>query len=358
MNTFFKGLKVIEIAGVLAGPSVGLFFAELGADVIKVENLRTNGDLTRHWKQENEDPSSSSSAYFACVNWNKKHIFLDLREEEDKLKLISMIEDADVLISNFKSNSAIKLGLDYKTLSKINTKLIYGQILGFPNEENRPAFDVVLQAETGFLSMSGTKNGELTKMPVALIDLMTAHQLKEAILIALLQRVKTKKGAYVSASLYESALASLANQASNYLNNNNIAKPLGTEHPNIAPYGEMLKTLDDKALLLAIGTELQFVKLCNTLELNELLVDEKYSSNTARIANRKSLISILETKISEQKLTYWKEIFNEVGIPFGQVKNMEEVLENKYVQEKMILSNTNDKGKTMKRLKSISFKIE
>ena len=124
MQDFFKDLKVIELAGVLAGPSVGMFFSELGAKVHKIENKRTDGDITRQWKQKNEDPHSKSSAYFASINWSKEHLFLDLRNENEKSICLDLIADADILISNFKSSSAIKLGLDHESLKKLNENLI------------------------------------------------------------------------------------------------------------------------------------------------------------------------------------------------------------------------------------------
>lgn len=353
----FEDLVVVELAGVLAGPAVGLFFAELGAKVTKIENSRTKGDITRHWKQQNEDTNAKDSAYFASVNWNKEHVFLDLREKEDKKAALELISKADVLIANFKKSSAIKLGFDYQTLSVSNPKLIYAQIDGFPNEDNRPAFDVVLQAETSYLSMSGTKKGEHTKMPVALIDILTAHQLKEGILIALMNRSKTGEGAFVSTSLYETAISSLANQASNYLNNKNIAKPLGTEHPNISPYGDLFICKDKKKITLAIGTEAQYKKLASTMNIEEIS-KEQFKENTDRIEFRSELQELLQDIIKEKSSMEWAKIFKENGIPFGVIKTIDEVLDSAFVKNNMLLSDLNGQGKEMKRVKSISFKIK
>lgn len=358
VTEIFKDLKVIELAGVLAGPAVGMFFSELGAKVIKIENKRTKGDITRRWKQENENKESNSSAYFSSVNWNKEHLFLDLREDTDKKKAMDLILDADILISNFKNNSAKKMNFHYEHLKSKNEKLIYAQISGFPQDENRPAFDVVLQAETSYLSMCGTKEGVLTKMPVALIDVLTAHQLKEAILIALIKRFKTGKGSFVSTSLFETAVSSLVNQASNFLNNGNVAVPLGTEHPNIAPYGEMIKCKDGKHIVLAVGTESQFLQLGKALDLEGLAIDDRFSNNVNRIQNRNALFAILQEKFKEKDHKKWEQILNTHAVPFGILKTIKEVLSDPFVLQNMILEDEKSEGRIMKRLKTNSFKIQ
>ena len=210
---FFEGLTVIELASVLAGPATGMFFSELGARVIKIENALTGGDITRQWKLPSESLTSPVSAYYSSVNFNKEIQFMDLNSGAEKMKLYTLIQSADIVISNYKAGDAEKLGMDYPSLKKVNPQIIYAHLGGFPKGIKRVAFDVVLQAETGFMSMNGTSESGPIKMPVALIDVLAAHQLKEVLLLALLNREKTGSGAYVSTTLYESAIASLANQA-------------------------------------------------------------------------------------------------------------------------------------------------
>ena len=266
----FKNLKVVELASVLAGPAVGMFFAELGAEVIKIENATTGGDVTRKWKLPTESPNASQSAYYSSVNWNKQTIFADLTTETDQTKIHDLIKTADIIISNFNHQSAQKLKMDYDTLQKINPKLIFAQLTAYGENDDTPAFDVVLQAEAGFMYMNGEAEREAVKMPVALIDLLAAHQLKEGILVALLQRQQTGKGSFVTASLVESAISSLANQATNWLMGNHIPQRMGTMHPNIAPYGDVFYTADDKPIVLAVGTERQFENLCAVLNISEI----------------------------------------------------------------------------------------
>jgi crotonobetainyl-CoA:carnitine CoA-transferase CaiB-like acyl-CoA transferase len=158
----FKDLKVIELASVLAGPSVGYFFAELGAKVIKVENPKTKGDVTRSWKLKTENPKEDTSAYFWSVNANKEFLFLDITVPSQLNKLYDIIKDADIVITNFKAGDEVKLKVDYPTLSKINPNIIYASINGFGHANPRTAYDLILQAESGFMFM----NGELNSKPV------------------------------------------------------------------------------------------------------------------------------------------------------------------------------------------------
>jgi crotonobetainyl-CoA:carnitine CoA-transferase CaiB-like acyl-CoA transferase len=326
-NNYFKGLKVVELASVLAGPSVGLFFAELGAEVIKIENKKTGGDVTRSWKLPSEDKNSDVSAYFLAVNFLKKHLFLDVNNEADYKKCITQIKNADIVIVNYKKGDDKKLKLDYGALKKINPKIIYAGIQGFSDTDERVAYDLILQAESGFMSMNGTKESGPLKMPVAMIDILAAHHLKEAILLALLKREKTKKGSHVSVSLFDVAVASLANQATNWLIAKHIPQPTGSLHPNIAPYGEIFTTKDNHAVTFAIGSDGQFKKLCELLGIAKTGIDKNYINNQQRVTNRKRLFSILDKEVKKQTLTYLQKETTKLGIPFAKIRNLKEVFE-------------------------------
>ncbi len=326
-NSFFKDFKVVELASVLAGPSVGLFFAELGAEVIKIENKKTGGDVTRSWKLPSEDKNSDVSAYFIAVNFFKKHLFLDVSNEADYKKCIAQIKNADVVIVNYKKGDDKKLKLDYATLKKINSKLIYARIQGFSNTDERVAYDLILQAESGFMSMNGTKESGPLKMPVAMIDVLSAHHLKEAVLLALLKREKTKLGSQVSVSLFDVAVASLANQATNWLVAKHLPQPTGSLHPNIAPYGEIFTTKDNHTITFAIGSDGQFTKLCELLHIEKITSDEKYIHNQLRVVNRKALFTILNKEVKKQTLAYLQKETIKLCIPFAKIRNLKEVFE-------------------------------
>ncbi len=343
----FEKLKVIELASVLAAPSVGQFFAELGAEVIKIENPKTNGDVTRSWKLPNENVESNFSAYFSAVNWGKKSLFMDISENENLQNLYQLIQTADIVLVSYKFGDAEKLKVDYKTLQKINPNIIYGHITGYGTDNPKVGYDAIIQAETGFLYMNGHADGLPHKMPVALVDVLAAHQLKEGILIALLKRMYTPArstgapisvhtGAYVSVSLFDAAVSALTNQATNWLNAGHSPQRMGNEHPNIVPYGTIFTTKDDKMLILAVGTDKQFISLCNILNINEIPKNENFSTNAQRVRNRLILVPILEQEIKKYEKKHLLEKFEEKNVPAGGVNDVSEVFEMPQAQELLL----------------------
>lgn len=323
----FEDLKVIDCSTVLAGPSVGTFFAELGASVTKIENPAIP-DVTRTWKLASENRDTSVSAYFSSVNYHKQYLKLDFKNEHDLNELVGLIQKADIFLSNFKKGDAEKFGLTDSHLHSINPRLIIGKISGFGEESDRVAYDLILQAETGFMSMNGTSESGPVKMPVALIDVLAAHQLKEGILTALLKRTKTNQGSIVSVSLYDAAISSLANQASNYLMEGHIPRRIGSLHPNIAPYGEIFKTKDGKLITFAIGSNKHFQMLCDFLELSKLTSDKRFSENVERVKNRIKLQEIIQEIISRCDADGILDFMHRHFVPAGIIRNLEEVFEN------------------------------
>ncbi len=348
-------LKVIELASVLAGPDVGMFFAELGAEVIKIENKLTKGDITRQWKLNSENKLANVSAYYSAVNWHKKVLLINLKDEKDRNKVYQLVKEVDIVIANFKYGDDLKLKMDYDTLKKHNPTIIYGAINGFGKNNNRIAYDVVLQAETGFMSMNGTQKSGPIKMPVALIDVLAAHQLKEGLLLALLNKEKTKKGAFVEVSLYDTAVASLKNQATNWLMNQHIAKPIGSLHPNIAPYGEIFLTKDNKLIVLAIGSDKQFVQLLKVIGAEQLIHNSKFLTNQKRVSNRKDLATRLAPFIKKETRKKLIQLLIQENIPTGAINNIKEVFENENAQQ--LILEENIEGIPTKRVKTAIFKI-
>lgn len=350
-----KDLIIVEIASVLAGPSVGMFFAELGASVIKIEPKLIGGDVTRSWKLPNESKNSNVSAYFSSVNYHKSYHFLDFNNQDDYQKTIDFIKSADILITNFKKGDDKKFNLDYLTIKKLNAQLIYGAISGFGSDSDRVAYDLILQAETGFMSMNGTPESGPVKMPVALIDILAGHQLKEGILIALLNRL-SKGGALVSVSLFDTAIASLANQASNFLMTDHVAERIGSLHPNIAPYGEVFLTLDGAKITFAIGSDKQFTSFMNYLELQMLTSDSKFKNNARRVANRNILADLISSKIKFLMLNNILRYCHKYYIPAAEIKNIKQVFETSIARD-MVLEETISKIKTA-RVKTVAFRID
>jgi crotonobetainyl-CoA:carnitine CoA-transferase CaiB-like acyl-CoA transferase len=344
-----NGLRVIELASVLAGPSVGQFLAECGAEVIKIENAKTKGDVTRSWKLPSEDCESSISAYFSCANWGKKSLCLQLPEDIEKLK--SLAANSDIVIASYKPGDAEKLKTDYESLKAVNPKLIYGHITGYGNESDRVGYDAIIQAEAGFTFMNGEKNGNPVKMPVALVDLLAAHQLKAGILLALLRREKTGEGAYVHVSLFEAAVCSLANQATNFLCTGHIPQRIGSEHPNIVPYGTIYR-VKDGAIVLAVGNDKQFRELCAVLGIPETAEDNRFTNNFERVKNREVLNQILSEAFLKFEKNKIFELLSERQVPAGLLRNMKEVFETPLAKGK-VLSSGNFKG-----IRQIAFSIK
>jgi crotonobetainyl-CoA:carnitine CoA-transferase CaiB-like acyl-CoA transferase len=354
VNNIFKELRVVELASVLAGPAVGTFFSELGAEVIKVEK-KNGGDVTRQWRTPNET-EDGPSAYYASVNWHKQTVFLDFNDAADHKKVVELIKDADVLVSNFKKGDDQKFGLSYREVKEYNPNIIYGHISGFGSESDRVAYDLILQAESGFMSINGHPEGPPTKMPLALIDLLAAHQLKEGILCAMLaQRTGNNRSYLIEVSLYESAVASLINQATNWLMNENVPQRIGSLHPNIAPYGEVFEMKDGRSVTLAIGNNRQFQKLCSVLNAGELSEDPRFSSNSKRVKHREELYETLKDVINTFHTDSFLERMHKCRIPAGEIKNIRQVFESAEA-EKLLLEEEIENRKTI-RPKTAVFKI-
>ncbi|WP_276365846.1 CaiB/BaiF CoA-transferase family protein [Chryseolinea sp. H1M3-3] len=330
-------LKVLELASVLAGPSVGQFFAELGAEVIKIENLHTGGDVTRTWKLPGENTDDRSS-YFCSVNWGKKSIALDLNTPEGRTIVYDLAKKSDIVVASYKPGDAEKLGVDYDALSALNPQLIYGQITGFGSGTPRVGYDAVIQAEAGFMFMNGEPQGSSLKMPVALMDVIAAHHLKEGILLAMLQKGKTGKGDFIEVSLLQAAIASLANQATNWLVAGMIPQKQGSAHPNIAPYGDIFTTADGHEILLAVGSDRQFQTLCSILGKADLATEPEFRVNASRVKNRISLNVILSDLFKTRLLNYVTQLLLDANIPYGILRNMQEVFSMNEAQSLLIHS--------------------
>ena len=355
-SQYFKDLKVVELASVLAGPSVGLFFSELGAKVIKVENKLSAGDVTRRWKLPEEDQDSPFSAYYYAINWRKETMMMDLSDPADLEVLLELVNDADILIANFKVGAAEKLGVGYQQLKALNPKLIYASVNAYGESDPRPGFDVVVQAETGWIYMNGEADGLPVKMPVALMDVLAGHQLKEGVLLALLDREKTGLGCSVSISLFDTGVASLANQATNWLNLQNIPKRMGSRHPNIAPYGDTFYTADKRALIVSTGTARQWQDLCKVLGMPELIKDPRFIDNGQRLLNRDALAEALSRGFASYQSDELMRICEAGEIPIAPIRNMKEVFEMPAAKA-LVLEETMPDGSISKRVQTAVFKI-
>lgn len=346
-------IKVLDISTVLAGPSVGTFFAEMGAIVTKIEHPKLP-DVTRSWKLESENPSNNTSAYFSSINYKKKYLKLNLLNSSDYSVFITLVKESDILISNFKKGDDQKLNITDLALRKVNPKLIIAKITGFGLDSDRVAYDLILQAESGFMSINGEKNASPLKMPIALIDVLAAHHLKEGILVAILHQKESGEAKTVHVSLYNAAIASLVNQASNYLMTGKVPKNQGNLHPNIAPYGEIFRTKDGKDITFAIGSNRHFTDLSKSLEL-KIHEEYKFENNQLRVKNREELRLLLQDEVLKRNSYDISTALHQLNVPCALIKDIKEVLSDEKAQP--LIKCEKIDGEDTSRITSIGFEL-
>ncbi|MCJ7555715.1 MAG: CoA transferase [Gammaproteobacteria bacterium] len=330
------GLKVLDLSRILAGPWASQLLGDLGADVVKVERPGA-GDDTRKWGppylKDRAGEDTGEAAYYLCANRNKRSLALDISIPEGQAVLRRMAALSDVLIENFRVGTMARFGLDYPGLSGLNPRLVYCSITAFGQqgpEAAAPGYDAMIQARGGLMSITGVADGEPGEGPqkvgVAMADLMTGMYATSAIQAALLARTRSGLGQYIDLALYDSQVAMLANQASNYLVGGVVPGRLGTAHPNIVPY-QAFATADGH-LMLAVGNDLQFERLLETLGLVDLVGDSRYATNQARTARRGDLVKLLQQKILSQDTAYWSQRFTQAQVPFGPINRLDQVFDD------------------------------
>ncbi|MFL5002937.1 MAG: CaiB/BaiF CoA transferase family protein [Xanthobacteraceae bacterium] len=336
-----SGLRVLELARILAGPWAGQILADLGAEVIKVERKGT-GDDTRGWGPPfvaAADGGHLGAAYFHATNRGKRSIELDFESEEGRRIVRKLAGRSDVLIENFKVGGLAKFGLDYKNLSAENPRLIYCSVTGFGQDgpdAQRPGYDLMAQGIGGFMDITGTPDGEPMRAGVPVSDIFTGVYSVVGILAALAQRERTGRGCYVDTALVDSTVGVLANQALNYLVSGAVPKRIGNAHPNIVPY--QVFPVADGHIIIATGNDSQFAKLCGVLGEPKLAAEAAYRSNADRLANRAELIEKLSALTRRMSRADLLAKLERVGVPAGPINTLEQVFaEPQVVHRKMRL---------------------
>ena len=338
-NLPFKGLKILELSSVLAGPLAGSFFAEGGAEVIKVEHP-VHGDVTRSWLTAEEEGDCNTSSYYAAANTFKKVIKLDLASESGQEWLTHHLSSCDILLENFKEKDLIKFNLTPETLATKNPHVIHIRLVGFSLEPTRLAYDVVVQAETGFMHLNGSADGPPTRLPVAFMDVLASDQIRSAALTGLYARATGTRGWYAEVSLEKSGLAALVNQASNHLMNGTSPRRNGSLHPNIAPYGEIIHVARDVEIVLAVGSDKQFHGLCSVLKLSDLSEDARFYSNQLRVENRLELFDVLQDAARNIDATHLMSEFLKNSVPAGVIRSLEDVFSPTSPASKSVITET------------------
>lgn len=312
------GMRVLDLSRVLAGPWCTMVLADLGAEVIKIENP-DGGDDTRHW---GPPYAGGESAYYLCTNRNKQSVSVDLRTVEGQRIVRSLVATSDILVENYKLGGLDRFGLDYPTLSAEFPSLIYCSVSGYGRESPvaaRPGYDYVIQAEAGLMSVTGAKDGEPLKVGVAVADLFTGAAAAQAVLAAVIARHRDGVGQHIDMALFDCQLAMLANVGSAFLTSGNEPARYGNQHPTVVPY-QVFPTADGR-VVVAVGNDRQFGFLCrDLLGRPELATDPRFAKNTDRSVNRDALIPLLEPLFAERPTSYWLEGLRRAGVPTGEVR--------------------------------------
>ncbi len=329
MTAPLEGLRVLELARVLAGPWAGQLLADLGADVIKIERPGA-GDDTRAWGPpfvEGADGKHLSSAYYHAINRGKRSVAADFRNEKDKALVLALAREADVVIENYKVGDLKEHGLDYNTLRKINPRLVYCSVTGFGQTgpyANRPGYDLIIQGMGGIMDLTGEPDREPMRTGVAYADVFTGVYSVVAIEAALLAREKTGEGQHIDMSLLDVQVSVLANQALFYLASGKPPKRMGGAHPTVVPY-QNFPVADGGYIIIAVGNDAQFARFAKILDLPQLAEDERFRTNAGRVQNREALIPQLVERTQERARAELLAALEEAGVPAGPINDVGQV---------------------------------
>ena len=321
------GVRVLELARILAGPWCGQLLADLGAEVIKIERPGA-GDDTRHWGPPfvtAEDGTSLGAAYFHSTNRGKRSFAIDIASAEGQAIIRDLANGADIVIENYKVGGLAKYGLDHAALSELNPRLITCSITGFGQTgpyAHRAGYDFIAQAMGGMMSMTGEPDREPQKAGIAVADLFTGMYSTVAILAALNRRDRTGSGAHIDMALLDTQVAVMANQAMNWMTSGKVPRRFGNGHANLAPY-QAFPTLDGP-LVIAAGNDGQFASLCRVLRCS-LHEDPRFATNPARLSNRAELVTTVEGRTAQWNRQALFDALEEVGVPAGPINELDEV---------------------------------
>jgi len=335
MNQALSGIRVLDFTRVLAGPFCTMLLGDMGAEVIKLENP-SSGDETRQWGPPWD--KKALSAYFLSVNRNKRSLTLNLKTEAGQSIARQLAADSHIVIENFKPGEMARFGLSYADLQAINPALVYCSITGFGQTgpyRDLPGYDYAIQAMSGLMSITGPVEGESYKVGVAISDVVTGLFALSSILAALHHSQRTGEGQQIDIALLDSQVASLVNVASNYLVSGQPPPRFANQHPNIVPY-QTFRAADGE-FVLAVGNDRQFGQLCALLERPDLRDDPRYAANPARVANRETLIPILQTIFEQRPANAWVDDLLKLGIPAAPINDIPTILNDPHVQARKLV---------------------
>ena len=329
-----EGVKVLDLSRTLAGPFSTMMLGDMGADIIKIEQPG-KGDETRSFTPPT---LNGESCYYLTSNRNKRSITVDLKTSEGKEIIYKLVDEADVIVENFRTGTVDELGYGYEQLKKINPKLIYCSISGFGrtgSERNRAGYDLLLQGYSGLMSITGEADGSPSKVGTSIVDLSTGMYAAFAIVTALMARDRTGKGQYLDVSLLDGQIALLNYHATNFFATGKPAKRYGSGHPTIVPYQAF--HAKDMDIILAVANDRLWVKCCEAFGWNDLLEDSRFKTNDDRVANRTELVEIINNHLSKMESEEIFELMNDAGVPCGPIHNVEQILTHSIVKEREMI---------------------
>ena len=333
-------IKVLDLSRVLAGPWAAQTLGDLGAEVTKVERPGV-GDDTRAWGPpyvtDPEGKPTGESAYYMCANRNKRSVAIDFTQPEGQKLVRRLAEQSDVLVENFKTGGLAKYGLDYASLSALNPRLVYCSVTGFGQTgpyAKRAGYDFLIQGMGGFMSISGLPDGVPgggpMKVGVALMDILTGLYASTAILAALQAREHTGRGQHIDLALLDVGVACLANQSMNYLYGHQVPQRMGNGHPNAVPYQDF--PTKDGYMILAIGNDGQFARFCNATGHPEWAADDRFATNSARLAHRDALLALMRELTVQRNTREWVALLEQHAVPCGPINTVADVFEDPQVR--------------------------
>jgi crotonobetainyl-CoA:carnitine CoA-transferase CaiB-like acyl-CoA transferase len=342
-----KDVRVLDLTRVLAGPYCAMLLGDMGAEVIKVEEPG-KGDDTRGWPPF----SGGESTYFMSVNRNKKSITLNLKAPEGREILKKLAKKSDVLLENFRTGTMEKLGLGYATLSKLNPRLVYCAISGFGEsgpESHRGGYDLIVQAESGVMDLTGFPDGPPVKVGNSIADLVAGMSGAHGVTLALLARHKSRRGQKVEIAMLDVMASLLTYQAGMYLNAGRTPARRGNEHPSIVPY-EVFKAADGY-LALGVANNSLWERCCAALERSDLAKDPRYATEAARVENRATLVPLLNQVLAARSGEDWMKRLEAVGVPAGRIRTVSEVCESEHLRARgMLVALPHAKAGTVKMM--------
>ncbi len=345
MERVLTGIRVLDLSHVLAAPYAAMMLADLGAEVIHVEP--PTGDDARDYGPYIGKVDKNTSTYFISLNRNKKSMVLDLRQEKGKKVLRELIKISDVLIENYRSTTMAALGFSWETIQEINPRMIYATVSGFghntlPEYATKPAYDMVVQAYSGLMSITGPEGGPPCRVGTSIGDIIAGHQAVVGIMAALIHRGKTGRGQHYDGAMVDGLFATLENAVVRYTATGEVPQPLGTAHPSITPFQAF--PTRDSWIVIAVGSQKLWGQFCKVIDAPELIEDPRFVTNPQRTNNRKELAEEISVKTRKKTTAEWEEIFNKENLPYSPVNDMKNICEDPHIKARNMIVEVDQPG--------------